>query len=425
MPRCATLHVPSPGGSSPTLHTFFFLRDLWKYLSPSLPVALVAIVSASILPPVMNEKTGTSTMYSPWPVPEHSERPSIRDDVRRILYDNAFKPSATHYTLVEDIYQLYLRHTTQTHSAQQHERFRSALGRVLHPPHSAGQYALSYKANVTRWRQYISLVSPRCASIDMKHTVRQLKRDNALTRIERAKHSEHVAQLRTIRHMRKEQRTEQQQHNPPQPLSFRYVDEFLALNCAEDLTRLKVFPNGKELAESMSAYAAVRQFLVKHGPTHQEQAGVLSFSARSVTLVAVGDGVTPRTAAMFAFRTSWKCISIDPMMRKGEWDNVKNLRTIAARVQDVTIDVECNSRVVIVMWHCHTSILDSVSCLRFLEADLRERSFRQRVAVVSCACCNYDEVQKELPDGSVPDVQFEDTGVPGLMRTVRVWRFLS
>ncbi|KAI0558931.1 hypothetical protein FGB62_178g031 [Gracilaria domingensis] len=173
----------------------------------------------------------------------------------------------------------------------------------------------------------------------------------------------------------------------------------------------------------MSAYAAVRQYLVKHGPDHEEQDGVLSFSARNITLVAVGDGVTPRTAALFAFRTSWKCVSIDPMMRKGDWDNVKNLQTKAARVQDVTIDVECNSRVVVIMWHCHTSIQEAVSCLRFLEADLRERSFRERVAVVSCACCNYDEVQRELPDGSAPDVQFEDTAVPGLMRTVRVWKF--
>ncbi|KAI0558926.1 hypothetical protein FGB62_178g032 [Gracilaria domingensis] len=178
--------------------------------------------------------------YSPWPVPDQSECPSIRDDVRRTIYDYAFKPSTTHYTRVYDIYKIYLYQTKQSHSAQLHERFRSTLGRVLHPPHSAGEYALSYKADISRWREYISLVSPQCECINMKHAIRQLKRDNAVRRIERAKHSEDVARLREIRRVRKEQRCEQDDQATPQLLSFRYVDEFLALNCAEDLTRLKV-----------------------------------------------------------------------------------------------------------------------------------------------------------------------------------------
>jgi hypothetical protein len=35
----------------------------------------------------------------------------------------------------------------------------------------------------------------------------------------------------------------------------------------------------------------------------------------SVLLVCVGDGLTPRTAGLFCFRTKWKCISVDPLMR--------------------------------------------------------------------------------------------------------------
>lgn len=173
----------------------------------------------------------------------------------------------------------------------------------------------------------------------------------------------------------------------------------------------------------MSAYAAVRHYLVKHAPNHEQQDGVLSFSSPNVLLVAVGDGVTPRTAALFAFRTSWNCISIDPQMRKGGWDDVKNLRTHTARVQDVVIDVVDDQRVVVVMWHCHTSITDAISCLRFSGGNRDSKCLRRRVAVVSCACCNYDAVQKVMPDGSAPDAEFEDTGVPGLMRTVRVWKF--
>ena len=183
----------------------------------------------------------------------------------------------------------------------------------------------------------------------------------------------------------------------------------------------------------MSSFNAVRQYLIKHDKSHEVQDGVLSFKDRNVLLVAVGDGVTPRSAALFAYRTSWKCFSIDPMMRRGPWDDVENLTSIKSKVEDVTIPVSVKpfERVVVVMWHCHVSIADSLGCLYFdgkkwdtndkkISAELRER-----VAVVTCSCCNYDAVQSSMPDGSVPDVEFEDKGVPGLMRTVRVWKFKS
>lgn len=181
--------------------------------------------------------------YAPWPVADTRDQPSIRDDVRRVIYENAFRPSHTHYTLVDDIYNLFLIQTSQTHSDDLQERFRSALGRVLRPPSTAGSYAQSYKADVRRWRGYISFVSDRCEYIDVKETVRRLKRQNAVRRREFARHSDSVKQLRLVRKQRRESVTadgDLQQRISPMPLSFRYVDEFLDLNCAEDLTRLKV-----------------------------------------------------------------------------------------------------------------------------------------------------------------------------------------
>ena len=51
-----------------------------------------------------------------------------------------------------------------------------------------------------------------------------------------------------------------------------------------------------------------------------------------VTLVAVGDGVTPRTAALFAFRTAWQTVAIDPLMTEpGEWSKrVERLTAVRA-----------------------------------------------------------------------------------------------
>lgn len=175
----------------------------------------------------------------------------------------------------------------------------------------------------------------------------------------------------------------------------------------------------------MSAYSTVRQYLHQHKPP-REHNGPLLFSDSNVLLVAVGDGVTPRTAALFAFRSNWQCVSIDPAMRSGPWDSVDKLTTYRARVQDIQIPVQSHQRVVVVMWHCHTSLSDALSCLQFENQpyQLDDPSLRKRVAVVSCACCNFDQVQSHMPDGSSPNHQFEDVAVPGLMRTVRVWEFL-
>lgn len=185
----------------------------------------------------------------------------------------------------------------------------------------------------------------------------------------------------------------------------------------------------------MCAFEAVRTYLLAHDKDHPEQGGILSFRDPKVLLLAVGDGVTPRTAGLFAFRTSWRCVSIDPMMRSGPWDKITNLDTHCAKVQDVTVPVSSTKgqyeRVVVVMWHCHVSIAEAVSCLeidgvKWDAADVeRSRELRKRIAVVSCACCNYDAVQRVLPDGSPPDEEYEDAGVPGLMRTVRVWKFVK
>lgn len=185
----------------------------------------------------------------------------------------------------------------------------------------------------------------------------------------------------------------------------------------------------------MSAYSTVREFLYTGDETKSRipTKKPITFDNRNIQLIAVGDGVTPRTAALFAFRTQWQCTSIDPGLRKGAWDSVANLTTHAEKVQDVTIPIASSPDVfvIVVMWHAHVSIRDAVSCLDFdgvkwnLDDPVLSAKLRKRVAIVSCACCNYDIVQQEMPDGSPPDVEFEDEGVPGLMRNVRVWQFTT
>ena len=113
-------------------------------------------------------------------------------------------------------------------------------------------------------------------------------------------------------------------------------------------------------------------------------------------------------------------------MRAGPWDAVRNLTTYTARVQEVDVDVREGERVVVVMWHCHVALDEALACLTFGGRRWGEvERVRERVAIVLCSCCNYADVQKALPGGTRADFEFEEIGVPGLMRTVRVWKYVE
>ncbi len=183
----------------------------------------------------------------------------------------------------------------------------------------------------------------------------------------------------------------------------------------------------QELAESMAAFSAVREYLHAHREGDGDPDGILSFRNNNVLLLAIGDGSTPRTAATFAFRSSWRCVSVDPALKMDAtrpWRDVESLETIRARVQDVHIDVLANEKVVIVLWHSHVSIEDALACLRFVDGrNVEGTALRKHVAVVACYCCNFEERQRTMIDGVPPDVEYEEDAVPGLMRQVRVWKF--
>ena len=59
---------------------------------------------------------------------------------------------------------------------------------------------------------------------------------------------------------------------------------------------------------------------------------------RGVLCICIGDGTTPRTAALAAYLTAWNCVSVDPAMRE-EWTGeaphgVGRLRGISAPFED-------------------------------------------------------------------------------------------
>jgi hypothetical protein len=164
----------------------------------------------------------------------------------------------------------------------------------------------------------------------------------------------------------------------------RYINEMMTCSCFPDLLRLKIFPNGKEITESCSAYNFFRQYYKE-----------FDFSDPDVTIISVGDGCTPRTAGLFAFRSNWECISIDPNLK---WSNtssydftakVKRLTCIRERIEG------CKNihfkKLALVHVHSHASL--EISCNKFT-ADKR--------IVLAMPCC-VPQVRERLPDFSYVD----------------------
>ena len=85
---------------------------------------------------------------------------------------------------------------------------------------------------------------------------------------------------------------------------LRLVDRFLSLDCGHELLRMGLFPNAQEISESMACLQAAIEHLE----------GVVSLKDADVVAVVVGDGRTPRTAALLAMRTQWTVLSVDPAL---------------------------------------------------------------------------------------------------------------
>ena len=178
--------------------------------------------------------------------------------------------------------------------------------------------------------------------------------------------------------------------------SRRYMDEFIKLTCAPDLLALKLFPDSKEITETMAAYNAVRKFF---GSKH--------FSNPNIVMMDVGSGKCPRTAAFFAFMTKWRCIAIDPQLRndRKRYDNIDRLSMFRGKVQDVPkikADV-----VVVCAVHAHVG-LDKIV----------ERIEARRIFMVAIPCCQPLQLERAKPNR-----EYQDHSCWSPHRTVKVYDY--
>lgn len=183
----------------------------------------------------------------------------------------------------------------------------------------------------------------------------------------------------------------------------RYLDEFVRCRCAPDMLTRKLFPNAKEITESFGAYNAAREHL------H------VSFGDASIAVLCVGDGHVPRTAATFAFRSAWTCLSVDPLMRDGWTSNTHGVARLHAYRAKVDLVAgwkvpgdfsRAFDRAIVVAVHSHASLRASIETARQLAP---------RVSAISIPCCFKDDVGAAL-------VVNDDYGILSPHRRVFVWR---
>jgi hypothetical protein len=176
----------------------------------------------------------------------------------------------------------------------------------------------------------------------------------------------------------------------------RYIEEFFKLRCASDLLALQVFPNAKEITESMGCFSAVRENLLDD---------TIRFDNPNITVYVVGDSTKPRTGALFALRTAWTVISIDPMLVQKEY-NVKRLFLVNKKIEDYEDGLDNVNPIIIVLPHSHAR-------LPIVMGKLKTTSVRH---IVSLPCCVPHEI------GDKKYIGYRNPGIWSEKNTIKVWK---
>mmetsp|Transcript_37716 Transcript_37716/g.73078 ORF Transcript_37716/g.73078 Transcript_37716/m.73078 type:complete len:335 (+) Transcript_37716:144-1148(+) len=198
-----------------------------------------------------------------------------------------------------------------------------------------------------------------------------------------------------------------------------YINEFLQCRCAPELLGLGLYPNAKEITESFSMFNTVRRHLKNEFDTRDPD----------VVCVVVGDGNSPRTAAMLCYRTSWQVHSIDPIMKlDGKWARTRNLTTYRAKIEDVSILIPRGKKVLVVCMHTHVTLECCLYSLRIErqsdDESKEDRSKKVQVGIIACPCCQFTEIQTSV-FGIAPDKTYKDISLLSDKNTIHLWKNIA
>ncbi|CAF4009531.1 unnamed protein product [Rotaria sp. Silwood2] len=219
-------------------------------------------------------------------------------------------------------------------------------------------------------------------------------------------------------------------HNEPSSIDYHleYLDEFLQLRCVSDLISMGLFPNAKEITETFAIWSALRRYIFPQLSTSTTS----SIDNDRNAIIVVGDGMTPRTAALCAYLTKelWQCYSIDPMLQYDtyvdmtfinrrsittvdhckQWKSIRGLRMVRAKIQ--TVSIKCR-KAIVAMMHAHVTIEDAIAAVDASEGI---------IGIVTCPCCKWAPYQEEWL-GQTPHYQYTDLRLLSAKNQMNVWYF--
>lgn len=195
--------------------------------------------------------------------------------------------------------------------------------------------------------------------------------------------------------------------------STRYINYFLSWIAATELMpffRASKGTSAKEVTESIACYEAVRKHIG------------LDPKDENVNVLVVGDGVKPRTASIFAYLTKWEATSIDPLMNKEWFENlrdekarwgipVRNLYACAGNAEQLIFDYE-GKDLILVFPHSHAPME------KVLE---RYRGKCKSLHIVSMPCCEPQSTTLL----KIPHIHYVDENVWSAKNQIYVWKNLE
>jgi len=177
---------------------------------------------------------------------------------------------------------------------------------------------------------------------------------------------------------------------------FRLVNDLFASECFRDLLDTGIYPNMKEMTESAAVIWALR---------HRARRFAFDLQDPTIRAFCVGDGKTPRTGAMLAFRSKWHVVSIDPLLKGRTTWPVARLACAGKKIEDFG-PVKGLDKAVIVAVHSHAPLQEAVNRIQA----------RHRL-VIAIPCC-----VKQGIEGVKPVLEYVDDGIWSPKNKVKIWR---
>lgn len=211
-----------------------------------------------------------------------------------------------------------------------------------------------------------------------------------------------------------------------------YMDRLFRHNCFATLVQLKLFPSAKDCSESMGALQGIGAFgdHVLDRAGSESTVSIRANAQRGVLVLAIGDGTTPRTAALACYLTNWHAVSIDPLL-ESKWvgsspQGVRRLTGVQGTLDDYvhslpnlttrTDDGETLVKLVLLCVHSHARFIGDSHI-----SAIRAKYGHVATTLVAIPCCAGFHPDKDV--GRLPDTSYEDMCIFSDKRKVNIWNW--